>query len=478
MMMTPALDMHEFARQSALRIADSLAEGTVIGVFAALLVRAFRRQNAGTRFAVWFSALMAVAAAPFVSGLLAQRTVGVSVPHPAITLPDFWALYVFAAWALIAAWSLIGVIRSLWHLRVLRASCAPVDASTLTPVLRDTLQRGQTPRRTILCLSDEVRVPTVIGLWKPAVVFPRWVIEQLSPADLNQVLLHELAHLRRWDDWTNFAQQLVQALFFFHPVVWWIESRVSLEREIACDDAVIEATKNPHSYAECLAHLAERSFVRRSLALAQAALGKMRQVSTRVEQILDADRTSAPGLRWKTAAVVVSAFAFVCAIFAATGNGLIAFSENGAASGAVAANIPAVNSAARLSHLTDSSSMNGVAPVVPASWKSPAAQALIQHHAILHTRTAVPNNLTAQQTKPGPVRPHAADSNNDPNRLVHLTSLMHDALPSGEAVFVVVHTEEFRADQPGPPMFRIEMWHVVVFQRPVDPDKKPPQKET
>ncbi len=477
MTMMPILDLHELARLSALRIADSLAEGTVIGVFAALLVRPFRRQNAGTRFAVWFSALMAVAAAPFVSGLLAQRAVAAGVPHPAITLPDSWALYAFAAWALMAAWFLAGVIRSLWHLRVLRAACTPVDVSTLDPVLRETLERGQTPRRTILCLSDEVRVPTVIGLWKPAVVFPHWVIEQLSPAELNQILLHELAHLRRWDDWTNLAQQLVQALFFFHPAVWWIESRVSLEREIACDDAVIEATQSPHSYAECLAHLAEKSLVRRSLALAQAALGKMRQVSTRVEQILDADRTSAPVSRWKTAAVIVSAFAFVCAIFAATGNGLIAFSENGAANRTVAENISAVHSAARVSQLPDSNSVYSTAPVVPASWKSPAPQGPIPRHAIPHAHSAAQNTVAAQQPKASPVHPNGS-SINDPSRLVHLTSFEHGSFPLGDAVFVVIHTEEFSADQPGQPIFQIEMWHVVVFHPSVDPDKPVPQKET
>jgi beta-lactamase regulating signal transducer with metallopeptidase domain len=71
--------------------------------------------------------------------------------------------------------------------------------------------------------------------------------------------LHELAHLRRYDDWTNLAQKLVKALFFFHPAVWWIEKQVSLEREMACDDAVLAETASPRAYAECLAHLAEKT---------------------------------------------------------------------------------------------------------------------------------------------------------------------------------------------------------------------------
>jgi hypothetical protein len=180
--------------------------------------------------------------------------------------------------------------------------------------------------------------------------------------------------------------------------------------------------------------------------------------------------------RWKTAAVIVSAFAFVCAIFAATGNGLIAFSENGAASRTVAENIP-MHSATRLSHLTDSSSMYSAVPVVPASWKSPAPQVPIPRHVIPHAHSAAQNTVAAQQPKASPVHPNGS-SINDPSRLVHLTSFEHGSLPFGDAVFVVIHTEEFSADQPGQPMFQIEMWHVVVFHPYVDPDKKAPPKET
>ena len=112
-----------------------------------------------------------------------------------------------------------------WHLRMLRQGCVPVDVASLDPVLQETLQRYPMKRSVALCTSEQVRVPTAIGLVKPAVVIPRWVMKELSPAELNQIVLHELAHLRRWDDWTNLAQQLVKAIFFFHPAVWWIEKK-------------------------------------------------------------------------------------------------------------------------------------------------------------------------------------------------------------------------------------------------------------
>src|SRR6202011_3024466 len=98
---------------------------------------------------------------------------------------------------------------------------------------------------------------------RPLVVIPAWARQELSTTELQAILLHELAHLRRWDDWTNLVQKIVGALLFFHPAVWWIEQRLSLEREMACDDVVLAETVSPRGYAECLLSLAEKSLLRR-----------------------------------------------------------------------------------------------------------------------------------------------------------------------------------------------------------------------
>ena len=90
-------------------------------------------------------------------------------------------------------------------------------------------------------------------------------MQELSAVELNAILLHELAHLRRWDDWTNLIQKIVGAVLFFHPAVWWIEKKLALEREMACDDLVLAKTASPRAYAECLVSLAEKSLLRRGL---------------------------------------------------------------------------------------------------------------------------------------------------------------------------------------------------------------------
>jgi hypothetical protein len=143
-----------------------------------------------------------------------------------------------------------------------------------------------------------VTAPAAIGFLRPAIVFPAWLLPQLSAAEIEVILLHENAHLCRWDQWTNLAQKFVKAVFFFHPAVWWIEDRLTLEREMACDDLVLAQSASPRAYASFLISFAERLQNRRGMALAQALLSRMRQMSMRVAQILDAKRPQRTGL-WK-----------------------------------------------------------------------------------------------------------------------------------------------------------------------------------
>jgi hypothetical protein len=175
-------------------------------------------------------------------------------------------------------------------------------------------------------VSDRLEVPTAIGFRNPAVILPAWMLESTPAEELKYILLHELAHLSRRDDWTNLAQKILKALFFFLPSVWWIERRLSLDREMACDDAVLVHSGTPHGYAECLAHVAERSFLRKQIALAQAAVGRVWQLTARVTRILDPERPRATQL-WKPAVPVVMVVALLCAVPASFTPELIGFAD-------------------------------------------------------------------------------------------------------------------------------------------------------
>lgn len=328
------------------RMLNCLAEGLAIAVFAWVWLRVVGRQNSGTRFAVWFSALVTIAALP----LFSSRTgvpAGIGV-RPTFTLPGSWGAYLFAGWAVAASIGLARLGFGLWQVRQLRRSSVELNLASLDGKLErwadefvpgkdfpDSARTGhrlracankKNRRAARICVSDAVRVPTAIGFFKPIVVMPRWAIEELSPTELNAVVLHELAHLRRWDDWTNLAQKIIAALFFFHPAVWWIEKRLSLEREMASDDLVLEQTANPRAYAECLVCVAEKSFLHRGLTLVQAAVNRMRQTTERVLEILDRDRPGSTRIS-KPALIVLIAFALICVFTVEHAPRLIAFAD-------------------------------------------------------------------------------------------------------------------------------------------------------
>ncbi len=447
-----ALDLHGIAQYSALRIVDSLTEGTFIGLFAAALLRFTRRQNAGTRFAIWFSALIAIAASPLIGSMLPSHAVISINVRPAVTVPDSWALYIFGIWAISASWVLVGVGRALWRLHLLRKSCTRIDPATLDPMLRETLCRTEIKRLVDVCTSNQVRVPTAIGLTKPAIVLPDWAMRELSPSELKQIFLHELAHLRRWDDWTNLVQQVVRAVFFFHPAVWWIENKAALEREMACDDAVLAETASPRAYAECLAHLAERSFLQRSIALAQAALGRIRQTSARVAQILDVNRPAGKTGTWKPAAALVAGFAIACGLSASSAPQLIAFRDS------------------QPIHEVHSGSMDNQNAAITPPQEFP--QAVPVTPAKLNVR---PMNRAARI--PEKAVAHAAISKQKAGSLVHLANTKSAPAPFAETVVVFIQgTNHGSADSQ---VYQIQMWRVTLLRYIVEPPSdKAPRKTT
>jgi beta-lactamase regulating signal transducer with metallopeptidase domain len=294
--------LQPLAQLFAERLVNAAVAGLVVAGMVWLALRYLGRQNSGTRFAIWFSTLLAIVAFPFFSGSL----LGSSRLHPAfsgnahgeIVLAASWARYLLAAWSVVAAVLLFRLGLGLWRMRQLRKSFSELDPAGLDPELAKVFQTSALRRQVRLCVSDEVAVPAAVGLFRPAIVFPAWLLHQLAPAEIEMILRHELAHFRRWDDWTNLAQKIVKALFVFHPAVWWIESRLTLEREMACDDMVLAQTGSPRAYASSLISFAEKLHNARGLALAQALVSRMHQMSLRVAQILDAKRPRETGL-WK-----------------------------------------------------------------------------------------------------------------------------------------------------------------------------------
>ena len=110
-----------------------------------------------------------------------------------------------------------------------------------------------------VAISPSIGSPMVLGILRPIIVFPADLVEKLSADKLALVLIHELAHVRRWDNLTMLLHRLVSAVLFFHPAVWLCGRMLRREAEQACDDLVVCATGRSEAYARGLAHIAERA---------------------------------------------------------------------------------------------------------------------------------------------------------------------------------------------------------------------------
>ena len=478
--MIAASNLNEVARISAASLLNCVLAGVGIALFSWVLLRLVGRRDSSTRFAVWFFALVAIAALP-VLGVAASsaRLSSAGSAGSAITVPSAWALDIFFVWAAIAGISLLRVGVGLWQLRKLQRSCSVIDVATLDPELRTTLQAFQSVRSVTLCQSDRLRVPTAIGFLKPVVAIPTWALHELSATELNSILIHELAHLRRRDDWTNLAQQILKALLFFHPAVWWIQNQLALEREMACDDTVLAETTNPRGYAQCLVSVAEKSFVRRGVALAQAIVTRMRQTSLRVSRILDVNRSGATRV-WKPALYSVAAFFAVCLVSLRHAPELVAFDDatpTVAMSGAMPIHAKLTSTplaiegqpVATLASFRENSQDLAVQPAKRVASHQPQSGARTPSTAQARVMGKTVESQRGERTAPRKSQELLEARLLQPNAENFVPAMLmtiNDHAPS-QGIFVVMQTSQY--EEAGPMFLRVYVWRVIVL----DPTQNP-----
>ena len=457
------LHMHSIAQIAAEGIVSSLVLGMVVGTIAWLLARVLPSGNAGLRFAVWFSALGVIALLPVVQNLIQTNGGGAQGGgvRGLLVLPPDWAWYVFGVWAVVAMAGVIRVGIGALHLWRLRAQSAVVETGDLDPLVRTTVERAEQHRRFKVRVSDHVTVPMAIGFFRPAIVFPRNLFRELVPEQLNQLVLHESTHLLRYDDWTNLLQKLVQAMLFFHPAVWWLENKLTLEREIACDEAVVAETHDARSYAECLATLAEKSMLRRSMALVQAAVSRLRHTSFRVERVLALDKGKQKRVRgWGAAASVVGVI--TCAAVLVQAPDLVSFqNRNIAAENESEAVMPE-----QLGARVVPAMMQQETPrVIPAMMKQEVTVPRVLR------KCAVPKRATAVTSRTGFEPGRSAETK------AHLLLAAQEM--SGPVPVLVTTTMVIESGQPGVPnqVWVVRMWRVALYYPTAEQSKQvPPRK--
>lgn len=263
-------------------LVNAVAQGLCLAAAVALCLRLLPGIKPAARFAIWLSVLFAVLALHMESGLQGSTGSSLAAGVPSFHLDPRWGIPIAAVWFAISMGRAVALVRSALDLRRVAKSATPVaTGSELQHLLKIRLRSAQ------LCTSTQVDRPSVAGFFHPRVLLPEDLLQKLSSQELEQIILHEMEHLRRFDDWTNLLQKAALVFFPLNPVLFWVERRLCRERELACDDCVLSCTAARKSYASCLASLAEHALVRRGITLALGAWERQSELSRRVRRILD-----------------------------------------------------------------------------------------------------------------------------------------------------------------------------------------------
>lgn len=267
---------HHISPIAASALIASVWQGLLLTAGVALALRLLRSVPAGVRTSLWTAVLVLLIVLPVLTMTVPHRMV---VAHAEWHLAEDWSVALLAVWATLSVWRAVRLGLHAVRLWTLARSATPVKVDGK---VASALNQG---RMAELCVSAEVNRPSVAGFFRPRVLLPQGLLESLSDAELEHVVLHEMEHLRRYDDWLNLLQQISLVLLPLNPALLWLDRRLCRERELACDDGVLEATHAHRTYAACLVKLAEDSLVRKGLELALSALGTRARESELVGRV-------------------------------------------------------------------------------------------------------------------------------------------------------------------------------------------------
>jgi TonB family protein len=264
-------------------VIDHLWQSTLFALAAGLVTLTLRNNTAGVRYWVWFAASIKFLV-PFSLLARAGAQLGFVVAPPRETpivafMMDMTAVPVptetsFPIMAIIAVVWVAGslCVLGVWALQLMR----------ITALVRSAEPSGIAAPLAVKFVKAKVE-PGLVGIGQPILLMPAGIASALTPAEMQSILAHEVCHLRRRDNLTAAAHMLVQALFWFHPLTWWIGGKLVEERERACDEAVVGSGNEPSTYAEAILKVC-RFYVRSPLICASGVSGA--DLKQRVEEIM------------------------------------------------------------------------------------------------------------------------------------------------------------------------------------------------
>jgi bla regulator protein BlaR1 len=272
-----------------MNVVSHLWQSTLFAAAAGLVALTLRNNRASTRFWVWFTASI-----KFLIPFAVLHALGEKIawqPTPAIVRADFTFVietlelpFFHSLWSGILSTSVLPVFSAIWF-----SGCAAVlfvwstrkrrlaltirDGSAVSSgreleILRRLEQKSGFHTPTPLLSIDVPVEPGVLGIVSPLLLWPHHMSARLDDSQVEAILAHELCHLRRRDNLLGSLHMMVQAIFWFHPLVWWLGARLVHERELACDEAVIDAGSEPRVYAESILKTCEWCLESRLLSVA------------------------------------------------------------------------------------------------------------------------------------------------------------------------------------------------------------------
>ncbi len=291
-----------------------LWQGAVAGVVFGVSLAAAGNASSQTRYRLAFSFLVLLAAAPVTTffllspndaatALVAESiaasapTLTVTLGAPVLDLQSFihpWLPWAVLVWA-VGVTFMTGRLLIEWrNVRLLTR----VDVSPLTPAWQHRVQRlivtlgvGSAVRAV---QSARVHVPMVVGWLRPVILVPVSAISGLTTWQLELILMHELAHVRRYDHLVNLLQVVIETLLFYHPVVRWVSRVMREEREHCCDDLVVARSGDALAYARALTELAGVQ----SLSLQTSVASDGGQLLTRIRRLVGVRRQPRVAAHW------------------------------------------------------------------------------------------------------------------------------------------------------------------------------------
>jgi len=279
---------------------DHVWQSTLFAAFAAVLTWAFKKNHARVRYSIWlvaslkflmpFALLVSIGervewrrASAGVEPRVAAIIQEVARPFPPLATPAPTSLptgahYPWTTLAMVIWLSGCALVLISWFRRWLRIRFAVRAASLI---------RRELPREfPIRVMQSPVLLePGIFGIFRPILLLPEGIAERLTPAQLDAILAHELCHVRRRDNLAAAIHMMVEAAFWFHPLVWWIGARLVEERERGCDEEVLRSGSEPDVYAAGILEVCKLYF-ESPLACAAGVTGA--NLKQRIEQIMGA----------------------------------------------------------------------------------------------------------------------------------------------------------------------------------------------